>query len=130
MEDEDTGILYTLEASVTEENTKYLNLEKYNLHLLPSSRQVATGIPVGTDKQLQHTFSIIKVMNSADKAEIIKLQVRKNDHSGKIFGVYNPTNNYPTLSLVDVSQQTIAVGDFKAYFPDVGYKNINEAART
>jgi hypothetical protein len=56
-------------------------------------------------------------MNSVDKTEIIKLNVWKNE---------NPQNN-PALNLLDVTKQTIVVGDFNAHFHDVGYKNINEA---
>jgi ribonuclease HI len=130
LEDEEIDVFCILEANVTEENIKYLNLENYNLNLLPKSRQIASGILVGAHKRLKHTFSIVKRMIDADKVEIVKLQVWKNDHSAKIFGIYNPPNNDPDLRLVDVSQRTVVVGDFNAHFQDVGYKNVNKAGRT
>jgi hypothetical protein len=66
-------------------------------------------------------------MNKVDKAEIIKLNVWKNENHVKVFGIYNPLQNNPALSLLDVTKRTLIVGDFNAHFHDVGYKNINEA---
>jgi hypothetical protein len=69
-------------------------------------------------------------MNDVDKTEIIKLNVWKNENHIKVLGIYNPPQNNPALSLLDVSKQTLIVGDFNAHFHDVGYKNINEARKT
>jgi hypothetical protein len=68
-------------------------------------------------------------MNDVDKTKIINLNVWKNEKHVKVFGIYNPPQNNPALSLLDVSKRTLFVGDFIAHFHDVGYKNINEAGK-
>jgi hypothetical protein len=68
-------------------------------------------------------------MNDVDKTEIIKLNVWKNENHVKVYGIYNPPQNNPSLSLLGVSKQTLVVGDFNTHFHDVGYKNINEAGK-
>jgi hypothetical protein len=68
-------------------------------------------------------------MNNVDKTEIVKLNVWKNENHVKVFGIYNPPQNNPALSLLEVSKQTLIVGDFNAHVHDVGYRNINEAGK-
>jgi hypothetical protein len=41
-----------------------------------------------------------------------------------------PHQNSLALTLLDASRQTLVVGDFIAYFRDIGYKNVNEAGKT
>jgi hypothetical protein len=53
---------------------------------------------------MKHIFSIVKKMNSVDKTEIIKLNVWKNENHIKVFGIYNPPQNNPALSVLDVTK--------------------------
>jgi hypothetical protein len=43
-------------------------------------------------------------MNGVDKTEIVKLNVWKNENHVKVFGTYNPPQNNPALSLLDVTK--------------------------
>jgi hypothetical protein len=115
-------------ANVTEETIKYFHFKNYHLNFLPKLRKIASGILIGTHKPPKHIFSIVKKMNSVDKTEIIKLNVPKNEKHVKVFGIYNPPQNNPALSLLDVTKRTLIV-DFNPHFHDVGYKNINEAGK-
>jgi hypothetical protein len=118
----------SFEANVTEETIKDFHFKNYHLNFIPKSRQIASGILIGTCKSLKHIFSIVKKMNSVDKTEIIKLNVWKTENHVKVFGIYNPPQNNPALSLLDVTKRTL-VRDFNAHLHDVRYKNINEAGK-
>jgi hypothetical protein len=68
-------------------------------------------------------------MNDVDKIQITKLHVWKKKNHAKLPGIYNSPQNNPALTFIDVSRQTIVVGDFNAHFHDVRYKNVNEAGK-
>ena len=48
----------------------------------------------------------------------------------KIFAVYNPPNNNPDTSLIEISTKTILIGDFNAHAKEWGYANYDRAGRT
>jgi hypothetical protein len=43
-------------------------------------------------------------MNDVDKTDITKLNVWKNKNHVKVFGIYNPHQNNPALSLLHVTK--------------------------
>jgi hypothetical protein len=129
LEDKEIDAFCIFKANMIEKTIKYSHFKNYHLNFLPKSQKIASGILTGIYKPLKHIFSIVKKMNSVDKTKIIKLNVWKNENI-KVFGIYNPPQNNPTLSLLDVTKRTLVVGNFNAHFHDVGYKNINEAGKT
>jgi exonuclease III len=104
LEDKEIDAFCIFEAKVMEEAIKCFHFKNYHLNFLPKSRQIASGILIGTHKPLKHIFSIVKKMNSVDKTKIIRLNVWKNENHIKVFGIYNPHQNNPALSLLDVTK--------------------------
>jgi exonuclease III len=100
LEDKEIDAFCIFEANVMEETIKYFQFKNYHLNFLPKSRQMASGILIGTRKPLKHIFSIVKKINNVDKTKIIKLNVWKNENYVKVFGIYNPPPLKTTLLLV------------------------------
>ena len=132
-----TNILYNkaidlfiiAEANVTAESLKFYNFQDFQMHLLPKSRQIASGILVGVRAKLINYFLQIKTMNDNDKMEAIKIEVWKENRHLQVYGVYNPPNNVPNLDILEATSRCLVVGDFNAHFEDVGYKDINGAGK-
>lgn len=109
-----------MESNITEENMTF-DMNEYNLHILPKNRQIASGILVGVKCNLTSTFCIVKEMDTSDKIEITKTEIWKNNEHYKIYSIYNPPNNKPDLTTINIEPKTIIIGDFNAHSQIWGY---------
>ena len=75
------------EANISEQNEKYIHTPGFNQHILYKSRQIASGIFVGTRNNIRSVFSIVKEMNPHDTAEIVEINIWKDKYHTKIYGV-------------------------------------------
>jgi hypothetical protein len=78
------------EANISPQNEQFINTSGYNKHILYKSRQIASGILIGSKTDLTTTFSVIKQMNLLDTAEIVEINVWKHNHHTRIYGIYSP----------------------------------------
>jgi hypothetical protein len=61
-------------------------------------------------------------MNLLDTAEIVEINVWKHNHHTRIYGRYSPPNNKGlNLDILDLTNNTVIVGDFNAASPNCGY---------
>ena len=105
-----------MEANLTHDDLSYYHFNGCTNHLLQKFRQIASGILVGIRDNLTSTFTEIKEMgNSADKSEIVQIDVWKNEYHFMIYAVYSPPNNKPDFSTLNFSNKTVFLGDFNAH---------------
>ncbi|KAI5752692.1 hypothetical protein M8J77_019486 [Diaphorina citri] len=120
----DVDMFCIMEANLTNENLNF-NMSGYTLHILPKSRQIASGILIGIKTNLMATFSILKEMNINDKIEITKTDIWKNNEHFKVYSCYNPPNNSPDMSILNIEPKTIIIGDLNSHSPRWGYQDQN-----
>jgi hypothetical protein len=107
-----------MEANLTAEKLIYYQLNGYTLYSLPKYRRIASGILSGVNNSLCTEFKIVKEMgNSEDKDEIVKFNVWKKENNFTIYAIYNPPNNKPDFTSLNVTSKPIMIGDFNAHSP-------------
>ena len=127
----DADLLIINEASTTAENVQYYNIKGFTNYTLPKAKQIASGILAIVWKDLKTEFKIIKEMNDQDTAEIVKIQIWKENKRFTIYGICSPPGNKNLcLDILDITSTTIVIGDFNAASPSWGYNYYNHAGRT
>nr|CDS27635.1 hypothetical protein HmN_000757200 [Hymenolepis microstoma] len=121
-------IFTIMESKLTDDKLTSYQFPGYILHLLPKDRQVASGILTRVKEGLTSHCEIIKSMGSMqDICEMIRLNVWESQNHLKMYEVYNPPLNRSNLDLLNISHNTIVLGDFNAHSTRWGYKNRNTA---
>jgi hypothetical protein len=110
----ETDIFIINKANISPQNKQFIKTPGYNKHILYKSRQIASGILVGSKTDLTTTL--------LDTAEIVEIYVWKHNHQTGIYGIYSPPNNKClNLDILDLTNNTVIVGDFNAASPNWGY---------
>ena len=69
------------------------------------------------------------MVNTDDKAEIVKTEIWKNNSKFSIYAVYSLPNNMPNLATLTLSNKTIVIDDLNAHSPRWNYTNYNAAGK-
>ncbi|KAI5754580.1 hypothetical protein M8J77_009716 [Diaphorina citri] len=117
-----------MEANLTEELLTF-SFKGYYFFLHPKARQIASGILIGVKEELTSNFKIVNEMNTTDKIEISQVDIWKNKEHYKLFCCYNPPNNSPNLSTIQIQPKTVIIGDFNAHSTTWGYRDQNEPGK-
>lgn len=129
LEDRDIDVFTIQEANLSEEQEIYFEMDQYNTHILPKTRQIASGIFTGIKRHIKATIQIKKTMEEQDKSEIVKIEVWKSNYHYRIYSIYNPPDNKLNLDSIPIEPNSILIGDFNAHSPRWGYRNINSSGR-
>ena len=84
----DVDLYVIVEAGAATEFSEFYQTTGYCSHILPRSRQVASGIIVGIKNNLCSKFEIIHEMQDDDKVEIILAHIWKNNKHFTVIGLY------------------------------------------
>ncbi|VDO01409.1 unnamed protein product [Rodentolepis nana] len=96
-------IITIMEANISDEKLKYQQFPGYTLYLLTKYRQVARGNLTGVKEGLTSHYDLIKI--------------------------YNPPQNCPNFDFLNISHNTIVLGDFNAHSTGWGYKDTKIAGK-
>ncbi|VDO13827.1 unnamed protein product [Rodentolepis nana] len=126
----DVDIFTIMEANISDDKLNYYPFPGYTLYLLPNYRQVASGILTRVKEGLTSPYDLIKSISSTqDICTIIRLNAWKWQKHFKIYAVYNPPQNCPNFDFLNISHQTVVLGDFNAHSTRWGYKDTNIAGK-
>ena len=130
VQEEDIDVLIINEANVTDANKKFYNIKGYTTYALFKNRQVASGILAAVKTKLTTRFQKIKEMQETDTSEIIEITVWTDKNKIKIYGIYSPPNNKNlNLDILNITNNTIIVGDLNAASPAWGYNYKNRVGK-
>lgn len=119
----DADIFIIVEAGACTENLMFYQIPGYSLVTLKRARPVASGILAGVKNAISTKHSLLHEMTNEDKSEIILFKIWKHQRPYKVYGVYNPPLNKPSLhtNIPSISPKTIIIGDFNAPSHRWGY---------